>query len=206
MGMARQFLATAAALSAFALAVSHPAAAAADTVERAIHVCNACHGEGGNSTAPIFPKLAGQQPLYLADQLKQFRTQKRSDSSPQAYMWGVSALLDDATIAGLAEYYAGQTPKPGRAGNRKQMEQGRRIFNQGIPERGIAACASCHGEKGEGASVFPRLAGQHAEYVIKQLFDFRTKLRPHGVVMAERVVKNMQPAEMRAVAAYIQSM
>ena len=176
-----------------------------DVVERAIHVCNACHGEGGNSPAPIYPKLAAQQPLYLAEQLKLFRAQKRSDSSPQAYMWGISALLDDATIQGLADYYAAQTPKPGKAANPKLMEQGKRIYAQGIPAHNVAACASCHGDNAEGASVFPRLAGQHAEYIVKQLQEFRTKLRPHGVVMAERVVKNMTPDEMRAVAAYLQS-
>lgn len=176
-----------------------------DVVERAIHVCNACHGEGGNSPAPIYPKLAAQQPLYLAEQLKLFRAQKRSDSSPQAYMWGISALLDDATIQGLADYYAGQTSKPGKAADPKRMELGKRIYAQGIPARNVAACASCHGDNAEGASVFPRLAGQHAEYIVKQLQEFRTKLRPHGVVMAERVVKNMTPDEMRAVAAYLQA-
>ncbi len=176
-----------------------------DVVERAIHVCNACHGEGGNSPAPIYPKLAAQQPLYLAEQLKLFRAQKRSDSSPQAYMWGISALLDDATIQGLADYYAGQTSKPGKAAEPKRMELGKRIYAQGIPARNVAACASCHGDNAEGASVFPRLAGQHAEYIVKQLQEFRTKLRPHGVVMAERVVKNMTPDEMRAVAAYLQA-
>ena len=181
-------------------------AAVGNTVERAIHVCNACHGEGGNSTAPVFPKLAAQPPLYLAEQLRLFRAQKRSDASPQAYMWGISALLDDATIHGLADYYAAQTPKPGKPGNRKLMEQGRRIFHEGIAAGGIAACASCHGDKGEGASVFPRLAGQHADYIVKQLFEFRTKLRPHGVIMRERIVKNMRPEEMRAVAAYLQAM
>ena len=178
---------------------------AGDVVERAIHVCNACHGEGGNSTAPIYPKLAAQQPLYLAEQLKLFRAQKRSDSSPQSYMWGISALLDDATIQGLADYYAAQTPKPGKAASPKLMEQGKRIYTQGIPAHNLAACASCHGDNAEGASVFPRLAGQHAEYIVKQLQEFRTKLRPHGVVMAERVVKNMTPDEMRAVAAYLQA-
>lgn len=180
--------------------------AAGSTVERAIHVCNACHGEGGHSAAPVFPKLAAQQPLYLAEQLRLFRAQKRADSSPQAYMWGISALLDDATIEGLADYYAAQAPKPGRSGSAKQMEQGRRIFEQGIPARGVAPCASCHGEKGEGASIFPRLAGQHAEYIVRQLQEFGTRLRPHGAVMRERVVRHMQPGEMEAVAAYLQAM
>ena len=177
-----------------------------EAVERAIHVCNACHGEGGNSKAPVFPNLAGQQPLYLAEQLKQFRTQKRADSSPQAYMWGISALLEDATIQGLAEYYAAQKPMTGKPGASKLTGQGKKIFEQGIPARNLAACTSCHGENGEGASVFPRIAGQHADYLVRQLNEFGTKLRPHGVIMAERVAGKMTPEEKRAVAAYLQSL
>jgi len=174
-------------------------------VERAIHVCNACHGEDGNSKLPTFPKLAGQPAFYLAEQLRAFRSQTRADSSPQAYMWGISALLDENTIAGLADYYATKTPIAGQPGKAEQMEKGRRIFSEGIPARNVMACKQCHGERGEGASVFPRIAGQHADYIVKQLNEFSTKLRPHGVIMAERVVKNMTPEDMRAVATYLQA-
>jgi cytochrome c553 len=85
------------------------------------------------------------------------------------------------------------------------MEQGRQIFEKGIPARSVAGCASCHGENGEGAAVFPRIAGQHADYLVRQLQEFRTRLRPHGVIMAQQVVKNMSNEEMRAVAAYLQA-
>jgi cytochrome c553 len=182
------------------------AALGSDTVNRAIHVCSACHGEGGNSTKPQFPILAAQQPLYLAEQLKQFRSQTRSDSSPQAYMWGISALLDDAAIQGLADYFAAQKPVTGKSGPKKLIEQGRQIFQKGIPSKNLAACASCHGENAEGASVFPRLAGQHAAYIVRQLNEFGTNLRPHGKVMAERVVTKLTPTEKNAVAAYLQSL
>lgn len=173
-------------------------------VERAVHVCNACHGEGGNSKATVFPKLAGQSPIYLAEQLRAFRSQKRSDSSAQAYMWGISALLDDPTIDGIAAYYAAQPPAPGKAGNAALTAQGEKIFREGIPASNIMACAKCHGENAEGASVFPRLAGQHSDYIVKQLHEFKTKLRPHSV-MADRVVKDISPDQMQAVATYLQS-
>lgn len=174
-------------------------------VERAIHVCNACHGEGGVSTSPAYPKLAGQPALYSQEQLKKFRSQGRSDSSPQGYMWGISALLDDATIAGLADYYAEQKAVPGKAGDPKLSAQGKQIFEKGIPAKGIPACTQCHGQNGEGASVFPRIASQHAEYTVRQLNEFNTKLRPHGTVMKDNVAKKMTAAEMKAVAAYLQS-
>jgi len=174
-------------------------------VERAIHVCNACHGEGGDSKAADNPKLAGQPAIYLADQLRAFRALKRSDSSAQAYMWGISALLDENTIEGIAEYYEMQQPTPGKPGKAALMERGRRIFEDGIPANNVRACVKCHGDDGEGESVFPRIASQHAEYIVKQMNEFRTKLRPHGVIMANKVVKPMTREDIEAVAAYLQA-
>ncbi len=171
--------------------------------ERVVHVCAACHGEGGNSTVAAFPKLAGQQPLYTVEQLKLFRSQKRAELDTQAYMWGVTALLEDADIQGLADYYTAQKPSPGKQGNARLVEQGRRIYEQGVPSKSIRACATCHGENGEGAAVFPRLASQHSEYLVAQLKVFRTRLRPYAAVMIAEV-KNMSDAEMQAVAAYLQ--
>lgn len=191
--------------SAAGTAAAHGPMTPEEVVDRAIHVCNACHGEGGDSKTPVNPKLAGQPAIYLADQMRAFRAQKRADSTAQAYMWGISALLDEPTIEGLAEYYEMQTPTAGKPGKPALMERGRRIFDEGIPSSNVRACAKCHGEEGEGESVFPRIAGQHAEYIIKQLQEFRTKLRPHGVIMAKRVVKPMTQEEMEAVAAYLQA-
>lgn len=176
-----------------------------DTVRRAIHVCASCHGEQGRSTDRNIPALAGQMPQYTIAQLKDFRTQTRAEAGTKAYMWGVSALLDDATIGGLAEYYGAQAPAKGKPGNAAMIAAGRKIFNEGILSRGVRACAACHGEGGEGQAGFPRLAGQHAPYVYAQLKVFGTKLRPHGVVMQVET-RTMMPAEMRAVAEYVQSL
>ena len=176
----------------------------ADRVQRAVHVCAACHGEGGRSAAAVFPSLAGQMPAYLVAQLKDFRGQIRAETDVQAYMWGVSALLDDEMIQGLADYYAGQSPAPGKAGNSKLIELGKKIFAEGVPARGVRACATCHGDGAEGASVFPRLAGQHADYVFRQLKGFGTRLRPHGVLMKNETA-HMSDVEMRAVAEFVQS-
>src|ERR1700730_10845626 len=175
------------------------------TVQRAIHVCAACHGEEGRSDAPVYPRLAGQVPLYTIAQLRDFRAQTRAESDWQAYMWGISALLDDETIAGLAAYYAEPKPAPRKAGIGKLVDAGRKIYEHGIPARGVRACASCHGQNAEGASVFPRLAGQHADYVVRQLKAFGTRLRPHGILMKNETA-NMSAAEMRAVAEYVQSL
>jgi cytochrome c553 len=174
-------------------------------VQRVVHVCASCHGAEGRGTNAAFPNLAGQMPQYVIAQLKDFRSQTRAETDIQAYMWGVSALLDNSMIEGLAEYYSSQTPAPGKVGDTKLIAAGKKIFQEGIPERGVQACASCHGANADGASVFPRLAGQHAGYVLRQLKVFGTRLRPHGVLMKNETAK-MSAAQMQAVAEYVQSL
>jgi cytochrome c553 len=177
-----------------------------NTIQRAVHVCAACHGQDGQNARAGFPNLAGQQPLYTIAQLKDFRSQLRAESDVQAYMWGVSALLDDALIEGLARYYSEVTPAPGRTmASKADISAGQRIFQEGLPSRGIRACAGCHGANADGASVFPRLAGQHADYILRQLSLFRTRLRPHGILMKNETA-NMSPVEMRQVAEYVESL
>lgn len=176
-----------------------------DLVRRAIHVCASCHGEGGHSRQAGIPSLAGQMPLYTIAQLKDFRSQTRAETGTKAYMWGVSALLDDATIQGLADYYAAQPPAPGKPAATGLMKTGRQLFEQGDAQRGIRACSTCHGSGGEGQAGFPRIAGQRADYVQAQLKVFGTRLRPHGVLMRNEV-RAMTAAEMKAVAAYVHAL
>lgn len=185
-------------------ALAEDAPADNDQIRRVVHVCSACHGEGGNSSNAAFPRLAGQPADYVVAQLNAFRDQKRSEKDPRAYMWGVSALLDDRTIEGLGSYYAAQTPAPGHSGDAALIRKGQAIFQDGLPAKGVKACRSCHGDNAEGTTVFPRLAGQHASYVYNQLKVFGTRLRPHGTVMAG-VIRNLSNDEMRAVAEYVQS-
>lgn len=194
--------ATGAALMAPAQAQDTPS----DLVRRAVHVCDACHGEQGLAKDPGNPSLAGQMPQYLQRQLKDFRAQTRSEANLKAYMWGVSALLDDAAIAGLAEYYAAQPARAGVAGPAKLVAAGRAIFQGGVPQRGVRACTECHGDKAEGEAGFPRLAGQKASYVLGQLRQFKsTPLRKHGVLMKDEM-RALSDADMKALAAYVQSL
>ncbi len=198
-----------AAMATLTLAFSAPALAqdtnASETVRRAIHVCAACHGDNGRAADATIPVLAAQTSQYLQQQLKDFRSQSRSEANLKAYMWGVSALLDDATIAGLADYYAALPPRPGHAGAPKLVAAGKAIYDKGFPQRGVKACADCHGADAEGQAGFPRLAGQHARYVVSQLQVFRsTPLRPHGVLMKSEL-RGLSKDEMKAVAAYVES-
>ncbi len=187
------------------LATGAAQAGGPDVVERAVHVCGACHGDAARSKSDSIPNIAGQMPLYTTAQLKDFRSQTRSEADPQAYMWGISALLDDETINGLAEHFAAERPAPGRPGNPARVAEGRKIFTEGLPANGVRPCAGCHGSKAEGASVFPRLAGQKADYILAQLRIFGTRLRPHGVLMKDEVA-GMSNDQMRSVAEYLQSL
>ena len=178
--------------------------AARATAERlAATSCGTCHGTGGRSTTPTFPNLAAQTALYLELQIKAFRDQTRADPDAQAYMWGMASRLNDATIAAIAVLYAAQTPALGRKGDAKLMAQGKVIFQEGIAEKGVPACATCHGAHAQGNGPFPRLAGQHAGYLIKQMLVIQSVLRLAPVMHG--VIKDLSHDQINAVAAYLES-
>jgi len=170
-------------------------------------VCSNCHGMTGTATSPNFPNLAGQQEVYLSNQLHQLRGHSRRDPAGFEYMWGISRTLTDKQIQELAAYFAAQTPRPQSIeGSTAQIEAGRPIFNDGIPAKGIPPCHSCHGPAGAGNEKFPRLAGQHADYLVKQLTVFqRTDERPEGSIM-KTVAHELTRENIIDVAAYLQAM
>ena len=172
--------------------------------EKAINLCSTCHGPRGVSTSPEFPILAGQQHDYLVAQLEAFRAKTRAEQIAHDFMWGIAGGLDDKMIDAVARYYSSQPPAPGRPGDRNLIEQGKQLFDKGASDRGIPSCASCHGAKARGSGVFPRLAGQHAKYVRKQLEYIQGLVRNAPVMHG--VVKDLTPVEIEAVAAYVQSL
>ncbi|OMG71593.1 c-type cytochrome [Burkholderia ubonensis] len=170
----------------------------------ALQVCSNCHGATGVSVSPMFPKLAGQRKEYLVDQLTDFKHHARADPNAKRYMWGFTHLTD-AQIDELATYFSSQSATLGDAGDLALITAGKAIFEAGLPDKGVAACIGCHGQHGEGVERFPRLAGQHADYVLKQLRVFReTDTRPRGAVMKD-VCSNMSEHDMRAVAAFVEA-
>jgi len=166
--------------------------------------CSACHGTAGRSTSPTFPNLAAQTAPYLEQQLKAFRDETRADPDAQAYMWGMASQLNDDMIAAIAAHYAAQAPAPGSRGAPKLIALGRDIFQKGVPEKGIPACATCHGDRGQGNGPFPRLAGQHAEYLLKQMLVIQSVLRLAPVMHG--VIKDLSRDQMQAVAQYLASL
>jgi cytochrome c553 len=175
-------------------------------VTLAQQVCSLCHGVTGQSINPNFPNLAAQQPTYFMAQMKEFRGHGRLDPAGFEYMWGISRSLTDEQIKGLADYFSSQaSASVSRATPQATvMADGKAIFENGVPDKGVPACSSCHGPQALGNEQFPRLAHQHSDYLVKQLMVFqRTDERPEGSIMKvvahELTAKNMQD-----VATYLQ--
>ena len=111
-------------------------------------LCSICHGTGGNTTSEQFPMLAGQNAIYLTNQMKAFREKSRANLNATRFMWGISSRLTDEEIDKLAAYYEAQTPvHSGKITDKAKYDQGMALFTAGDQSRGILACAACHGEK-----------------------------------------------------------
>lgn len=170
-------------------------------------VCSNCHGHDGNAESPNFPNLAAQIEPYFVLQLQGFKSHGRHDPAGFEYMWGLSRSLSEDQIAGLAAYYAARTPaRQPVEGERARLDAGKAIFEGGVPDKGVPACIGCHGAGGLGQAMFPRLAGQHADYLVKQLTVFqRTDDRPEGSIM-KTVAHELTQRNIEDVAGYLQAL
>lgn len=171
--------------------------------EKAVNLCSTCHGPRGISTSSEFPILAAQNKAYLEVQIENFRQQTRSEKDAHDFMWGIAGNLDPAIVGGIATYYASQPPAPGRSDDAALVAKGKELYDKGVLERGIPACQVCHGTDAAGKAGFPRLAGQHAKYVAKQLNYIQSLVRAAPVMHG--IVKDLTPSEIQAVAVYVQS-
>ena len=180
-----------------------PAEKTDPALQNTVQSCAACHGANGRSIAPTFPNLAAQTAPYIEAQLRAFKDQTRGDPDAQAYMWGMASPLSDAMISDLASYYAKQTPVRGNGVDSALIASGKQVFEKGITAAQIPACATCHGAHAQGMAAFPRLAGQHAPYLLKQLIVIQSALRNAPVMHG--VVKELTRDQMLAVTAYLES-
>lgn len=170
--------------------------------------CAACHGADGNSAVPANPKLAGQHPNYLLKQLKEFKlamTSQGKSGRNNAVMGGMVMPLSEKDMADLAAYYASQDATPGTTPE-AAIALGKQIYNAGLPDRGVAACIACHGPRGNGtvSSGFPKISGQHADYLKGQLEMFRSGQRNNDLNgMMRAVSAKLSDAEILAVSQYL---
>lgn len=175
-------------------------ASAQDAKTIAATVCMACHGEDGNSMIPMFPKIAGLPESYIIKQLRDFQNGRRKSD----IMAPVVAALKPEDFVSLAGFYSGQKVKPGAAGDKKAASFGKMVYFEGNEETGVPACVGCHQPQGTGHLVYPRISGQHVQYLTQQLKNFASGERSNDVSRFMRVVaKRMSEEEIDSVAAYL---
>jgi cytochrome c553 len=183
--------------------------AARNDVQAKIAYCQDCHGPAAQGYRGFFPipRLAGQQPEYLENQLRAFIERRRANS----IMFGVAHVLSPAMIAALAEHFTHLHPRPLGGGPRGLIAAGRKIFEDGVPEANVAACAACHGPGAVGNGQVPRLAGQLYPYLVKELTNWSTERgqnpsKPDTSLIMEPVAHSLTRSQVEAVAAYLSSL
>ena len=175
-------------------------------------VCSACHGPNGNSVNPDWPRLAGQNAVYIAEQLRLFRSGVRANPVMQP----LASTLSDQDISDLAVYYEAQTPT-GLEADPSYWQGGQALYLRGDRARDVPACTACHGPVGRGnlAAGYPALRAQQSVYVMKQLNDYASGARYTGPnplqasrngTMMFTLAKRLTPEQIRDVASYVQGM
>ena len=168
------------------------------------NLCIACHAIDGNSLIPVNPKLAGQHAAYITKQLKNFKSGLREN----AVMAGMVANLTEKDMENLGHYFSEQVISLSLAEKNGVGSLGENIFRAGIKNKGLPACASCHGPSGHGIpDKYPRLNAQYSQYILSQLNTFRLELRKNDSDAVMRTIaQKMTEQEMNAVADYIQGL
>jgi cytochrome c553 len=168
--------------------------------------CAACHGADGNSVTPDWPMLAGQHASYIVRQLQSFKNGERTDVTMKPF----ADMLSEQDMLDVAAYFAAQTPTP-KGADPTLVGLGQQIYRGGVPARGVAACIACHGPEGDGnpLAAYPRVSGQHAAYVTKQLNAYASGDRRSDVdlnQMMRNVAGQLFEDEIRALASYVQGL
>lgn len=192
--------------------VAHAAGDAARG-ETLVATCAACHGADGNSPAPNFPKLAGLGEKYLAKQLADIKSGVRV--VPE-----MIGLLNNSSAQDMADMAAFYAAKPMQLSGAKTLtvklnsgvevdalELGEKIYRAGNLATATPSCTGCHSPRGQGnaPAAFPRLSGQHAQYIEKQLRDFRAGARVNDgeAQIMRKAAEHLSDAEIVALANYI---
>ena len=170
-----------------------------------IEYCTDCHGPSGRGYRGYYPipRLAGQQPEYVENQLRAFVEKRRvKPSLSLARIHGVRSSMRGA----LAHHFARLNPKPIGGVPMQLVAQGRKLYQDGDPEANVPACAACHGPQGEGAGANPRLAGQLYPYTVGRLSDLakehsREASETAGIMMP--IARSLSRSQRDAIAAYV---
>lgn len=161
--------------------------------------CFICHGVAGESSSPVFPRLAGQNAAYVARQLADYRAGKRKSSTMQPMVEDLSP----ADFQALGQYFASRPTIVHAVADPELAQVGRFVYARGNPYSGVPACATCHGPQGHGTETLPRLAGQHAQYTENQLRQFNNRERTNDNAVMHGIAAKLSELEAKAVAAYL---
>jgi cytochrome c553 len=171
-----------------------------------IAYCKTCHGVSGQGFRGSFPmpRLAGQQPEYLENQLQAFIDRRRTNP----VMFNVAHVLSPSMLTALGAHFKELNPKPLGGAPKELVAAGKKIYEEGVPSAEVPPCATCHGQDAKGADAFPRLAGQLHDYVHRKLTNWekergQDKAKPDTSAIMQPIAHNLTEAQIKAVAAYL---
>jgi len=171
-----------------------------------IEYCKTCHGLSGQGFRGAFPmpRLAGQQPEYLENQLRAFIERRRTNP----VMFNVAHVLSPSMVAALAAHFQDLNPKPLGGAPRELVAAGKTIYEDGLPGANVPPCASCHGPEAKGDGAFPRLAGQLHDYIFRKLVNWSRErgqdpAKPDTSAIMEPIAHGLTEPQIAAVAAYL---
>lgn len=170
--------------------------------EQVMGKCFLCHGATGDSSSPLYPKLAGQNEAYLLKQLRNFKSGERDSND----MRKIVVDMSDDDMRAAAHFFSHQKPSRGKSAYGDMRAVGERLYMQGNPENGLVPCRDCHGENGAGSDRLPRIAGQHTLYIETQLSLFEERKRTNDNAQMQDIAKRLSVDEARAVAEFLRGL
>ena len=181
-------------------------AASSGSVQAKLSYCKDCHGPSAQGYRGYFPipRLAGQQTEYLENQLRAFIEHRRTNN----VMFNVAHALSPSVISALAASFRSLDPPPVGGAPQQLVAEGKRIFEDGVPDANVAACAACHGPDATGKGEIPRLAGQLYPYLTKELTNWgkergQNRAKPDTSAIMSPVAHSLTQSQIEAVAAYV---
>jgi cytochrome c553 len=176
--------------------------AAARAEIAAVRNCTWCHGGATQGYVPA-PRLAGQRPQYLANQLASFIRHTRDGPFAKLYMWGAAKSLSPQTVHDLATYFASLPPRAANDGEPRLVPLGETIYQQGMPEANVVACVVCHGPNAEGVGEIPRLGGLASGYLKSRLRQWAQGYSAATAPPMPHIAGTLSPEQIEALASYL---
>lgn len=179
-------------------------------VDAKLAYCKTCHNlsaQGFRASFPI-PRLAGQQPEYIENQLQAFMEYRRRFRP----VINNTHRMSEGMVSMVAQHFQDLTPRPLGGGRCKSdTASGQRIFVEGVPGADVPPCAMCHGADAKGTGAFPRLAGQLSDYIVNKLANWgkergQDKSKPDNSEIMAPIAQKLTAVQMQDVAAYLSTL